>query len=353
MKSLKWSETEIHILNTVYPKYGKGDLLRTLLPERTRTSVDHKIRDLELQHTGEKTEEMTIIDARNSLNEQLQINKKIISLSNKEYEAAEIERIAFMACLHIPEHSEKNLIEAVEICKSQGIKRLIIAGDFYDCISACDSAKMRNARGSLYYTLKEELAYGEAVWEMLSKSFDRIDVISGNHPDRVRKMITERVGPDMMFLFNNFIEVAVANYDNVFPYSFFDKFGNDLSWIMQIGDLRICHAEENKSGIMAASAALEQKFYNWDNHLKWSTNGALSEWHVILEFHPHQCGTYMADGGAKMLIEGGCMRRPVQYALEGKIVYDKPQSNAMTILELVNGKVNLTNVRQIPFPIHE
>lgn len=248
-----------------------------------------------------------------------------------------------LACLHIPNHSEKNLVRAVEWFKGRGVTTLILAGDVIDCLSVGHAGYRRNIREQHYVSLKQELSECKSVLAYLSKQFDRIVIMKGNHPERVRKWFTERVGPELMFLVqHNVMSLVAGDFPNVTVVDT-ESGGNELHWIYQVGDVTITHAEVGSTIELRPTVRVDQWFKEWNDYLR------MAPYTMLIEAHTHQAGILPLNDGAKILVEAGCVCREPQYAVEPTMKYRHPQVNAVTYFRMDDGKVNINSVKQYVF----
>ena len=278
-------------------------------------------------------------EAADRLNAAVGFVKK--SASEKPKPPGAVHRIAVMPCLHVPFHSEKNMVRAVEWAKSERAETLIVAGDMLDCLSMGHAGYRRNIRPKHFVSLKEELATGKIILQYFSQQFKRVVLMSGNHGDRVRKWFAERVGPEMMFLISHdVIKLLASDFANVEYVETKDPNGNEIHWIYQVGDCRIVHAEVGSSIEMRPTVRVDQWFEQWDDYLR------LVPYNVLVECHTHQGGIIPLNDGAKQLVEAMCLTREPQYALEPQIKYRHPQVNGITLLEQIGGVTDMNKTRQ-------
>jgi len=263
-------------------------------------------------------------------------------------------RLGVFGCLHVPRHSEKNVVRAVEWFKDLGVDTLVIGGDFLDCLAAVHAGHRINIRPDQWVSLQEEMATGKAVLEYLADSFDSIEMMDGNHPERPRKRLIERLDPSLMFLFHylkscthpkvyDIIGLLTHDFENIKHIQMKDPDGLETHWLHQIGDLRICHSE--KSGTIEGRAVnkLSEQFYHWDAVL------GLAPWRVLIEIHTHNASMFPINNGDKLLIEGGCLCRGQQYSLEGKLPYKHPQQNFATYIQQNDGVTDINATRYYIF----
>ena len=285
--------------------------------------------------------------ARNKLNEILKFTGPTRSV--RPSNLGKDIKIGIAGCFHCPHHSEKNLIEGVEWMKSQGVNLFIVAGDLIDALSVTHAGFKKNIRAHQYVSLKDELAQAKAVLDYLSGSFDSVIVLRGNHPDRVRKWITERLGPELLWIVQhnmNILSLIVKDFSNVTLHELYDQNESDISWVYQIGDLRVCHAELGSSIEGRSTVALDQLFQEWE-----STLAHILErpYNVLVECHTHSAAMFPLNNGSKYLIEAGCMCKEPQYGLEGRPRYKHPQQNAMTYMVQHDGITDFNSIRMYVF----
>ena len=261
--------------------------------------------------------------------------------------------VAIMPCLHIPFESKNNLASFIaaygaSIGEYFLVDELVIAGDFLDCLSMGHAGYKKNIRPNQYKTLAEELAAGKAVMAELSARFPKVTIMRGNHIDRVRKYFAERLSPELMFLVNyDITQILAEDFNNVQTVSLESKNGDDLGWIYQIGDVRICHAEVGSSIELRPTVRLDKWFQEWEATINDLTD--LPPYNVLVECHTHQAGILHVNSGAKTLVEGGCLCLTPQYSIEPSVPYSRPQTNAVTIVSLIDGKAIKNSIHQIVY----
>ena len=258
-----------------------------------------------------------------------------------------------MGCLHIPFHAQKNLVKSINWLKSRGVNRLIVAGDLIDCLSMGHAGYKRNIRREHYVGLKQEIAEGKAVLGYIASQFESVVLLEGNHPARVRKRMTELVGPELMFLVNfDVLSLMSEGLDNVTIHKLQDKYSNDLSWIYQEGDLRICHAELGSSIELRPVVSLDNRMKNWDEYFE-KHSPLTTSYRVLILVHTHMGGILPLNSASKVLCEGLCLTLEPQYAMEATIKYPRPQTNGVTYLEQCDGKTDMNSIRQKIFETME
>lgn len=256
-------------------------------------------------------------------------------------------KIAIMPCLHIPLHSEHNFAQLVSMSEMGDVDELVIAGDMLDCLSAAHAGFKRNIRPGQYKSLVEEMATGKVILQLLASLYPMVTIMRGNHVDRVRKYFAERV-PEFMFLVNyDVLGLLAADFPNVKVVDYVDLYGNDIGWIYQVGDVRICHAEVGSKVALKPVTDLDRWMTEWSSYIESST--IFGPYRMLVECHTHQAGILFQNSGSKILVEGGCLCKPQQYSLEPSIPYPHPQTNAVTLATLYDGKVDVNSVRQLVF----
>lgn len=93
------------------------------------------------------------------------------------------------ADFHCPFASLKWLNRVIEIGKKEGIKQLLIAGDFFDFDRLSYWLKVSNAE-DMAVPLEDELSFSSMVLERLESQYDTIYFIGGNHWSRLLKNIS-------------------------------------------------------------------------------------------------------------------------------------------------------------------
>ena len=98
---------------------------------------------------------------------------------------------------HSPFVSLDWLERLLEVSRKEGIKQLLIAGDFFDFDRLSWWLKMAQAE-EMATKLDDEFAFSEMVLERLEEWFDKIYLLGGNHWRRLLKSITYTVSSDRL-----------------------------------------------------------------------------------------------------------------------------------------------------------
>ena len=337
-----WTPEEEQWLDAHYDTFGIATCAKYL--SRSMSAVRTKawrLRGLKIVDGG-----LDFNGAAQALNAYIGFASNSAALAKQENARKPSHTVGILPCLHIPFQAKLNFAELLVM--DLPVDELVIAGDFLDCLSVGSHTYRRNIRPDHYVALREEMAVGKAILTTLAARFPRITIMRGNHLDRVRKFFADRVPLELMFLVQyDIMSLLAADFPNVVVVNQEDVNGNDLSWIYQIGDVRICHAELGSSTDLKPTVKLDKWFAEWDYLLRDSAD--LKPYRVLVECHTHQAGIVYANAGRKVLIEGGCMCLEPQYALEPTAAYSRPQTNAMTLLTLQDGKVDTSSIRQVVF----
>lgn len=291
---------------------------------------------------SEPTAPISFNDCKNELNKVIGFTKTKLN-TPKKYKH-KTQRYLVLPCLHIPFHSKENLIEAVEWAKSKEVNTLVVAGDVLDCLALGHAGYKRNIRAKQFVPLEKEMAEGKVLLEYFSSNFANIKLMRGNHLERSRKRFTELVGPELMFLVNHdLMSLLSADFPNIEMVNTEDRYGNDISWIYQVGDCRICHAEVGSNIQLRPTVRVHNWFLSWDHYLE------LQPYNVLIECHTHQGGILPMNNGRKILVEGMCLCKEPQYALEPEVKYGHPQVNGVTYFEQNDGITDVNSIKQYIF----
>lgn len=260
------------------------------------------------------------------INKRRLVSPPLVRVSNKE-------RYMAISDLHIPFHNQEAIVYSVEKAKQERVSTVVIGGDIVDCYSLSRFSKFQNV------PVKEEYLKARCVLDYLSRSFNRVVLLQGNHEERERKYFSNKLTPDEAdwLLEKPMLARCVQDMPNVTLHkNIVHK--TDLNWLIQLGeDVIIGHPE--KSG---ASFAPVEKFKAWIN--TWGKSlGFNDSPRLVIAGHTHQAGVTFS--GSTMLVESGCLCEFQDYALKPNLS-PKPQRLAYTIFDMNNGKVSLSSLRQ-------
>jgi len=129
---------------------------------------------------------------------------------------------------HVPFVSLKWVNRIVKIGEKEGIKQLLIAGDFFDFDRLSFWAKVANAE-DMTVPLEDELSLASMVLEELEGQYDKIYFVGGNHWSRLLKNITFSVSSNRL--------LGLVNRANDPRYRLNEYF----HWIMIDDKIRVTH----------------------------------------------------------------------------------------------------------------
>lgn len=243
-------------------------------------------------------------------------------------------RYLIISDLHIPFQNDKAILEAIDTGVSEKCQTLIIGGDMMDLYSLSKYSQY------VEVPIKEEFIAARKLLDWVTREFEHVIVLEGNHEARERKHFARKLTPAEQgwLLGQSLLQRVTRDMPNLELVSnkFFDS---NVSWWCQIGyDAIIGHPEvSSKVPLKPVSQFLEWS-HNWNEVL------GFNKPKLIIIGHTHNSG--VAWVGDTMLVENGCLCRIQGYALESKL-YSKPQRLAYTIFHQNQaGKTDRQSVRQ-------
>jgi predicted phosphodiesterase len=245
-------------------------------------------------------------------------------------------RIVVASDFHIPFHDKGHVAELFK--READADLLIINGDLQDFYSISRFIKYEQM------PIERELAEVTLFLEQASQVWPEILIVGGNHDHaRFEKQLRDRLDPEMVkvveFLAGGNLSPIAAiarRYPNVkIAKVKADRF--DVSWMAQVGDLVVTHAEKFSITPGAALRKIDEWLTDMGDVLD------LEPWRVLVQAHTHQLGIvpWKSD---RLLIEGGCMCSQHGYQLAAKIG-GRPQRRGWITLEQVNGVTDMGSIR--------
>ena len=210
------------------------------------------------------------------------------------------------------------------------VNGLIIAGDFLDCY--CVSSFVQDKEISL----QEEMILGYGYLKQWTEWFEEVIMIKGNHDERIDNFVRKNLKPQVLFLIPD--NLALRHYITGFEIK--NMYGDTKKyeglkhltvvndWKTKVGDVFIAHPKnfsrvEGKTAVMANNYFLGQR----ENH------------RGVIIGHTHSACKFTPSGD-QLIMEIGCNCKPQDYSQKGNVNY-RPQVNAVAVLTLDNGEVNI------------
>ena len=249
-------------------------------------------------------------------------------------------QIVVASDFHAPFQSNEAVGELIRREGGRG-KTLVINGDLQDFYSISRFTKYERV------SMDIELAAVDALLGQLSKAFQDIILVAGNHDTaRFEKQLRTMLSMDMVHVIEaltggnlSVLRVIAQRYPNV-------RFAETtvggrfhLGWFYQLGDLITAHAEKFSRVPGSALRGIDEWFTDQHEIL------GLKPWRVLIQAHTHQLGwfPFKAD---KLLIEGGAMCAVHGYQLQARIM-GRPQRLGYVTLEQTHGITDINSIRLI------
>ena len=231
------------------------------------------------------------------------------------------EKILIMGCTHIPfEH--KDMIQKIVELESNDTDMLIVNGDFMDIFSVAYWIKDR------YISLEEEYLKALNYLEIFDKAFKSVQLISGNHEDRITRSFNSIIDPSTKFLVNKRIMSRLAkgevydSYGNIKEHKNFKNVyyqNDDQDWFINLyGKMIIAHPKR----FSKIDAKTVVDFYKW---LMYRYN----DLECVVMNHTHHFASVVHNNC--LLFENGAMCYPLDYEKQGKFQFT-PQQLSYTVL---------------------
>jgi hypothetical protein len=202
------------------------------------------------------------------------------------------------------------------VAQHKDADRLIIPGDVLDCYSVSRFSKKK------HFPLKDELSIAVSVIDWLASVFPQIDMLEGNHTDRVRKYFEARVDPSLMFLVkHDLLEMIAQPYKNVRVVKDEYKFkngngGETISYFMRLGkDCVIGHFETSSKMPLKASVTAYEWLRSWGSYF------GIADIRLFLQGHTHRLSKYPIGDGTTVIGETGCVAQIQDYAVDSGAKY--------------------------------
>ncbi len=250
------------------------------------------------------------------------------------------QRIVIASDLHAPFHDPWSVAELI-VREAKQTDTLIIGGDFTDSYAHSSFVKYERT------TAQQEWAACDALLDQLSRAFREIVLISGNHDERLEKLLRRELTPETIFALEQIAEGPLdplralsRRYKNVRIDG--HKVGRfDMGWFTQFGDVIVSHAESFSKVPGTVVRNVEDWFTHKDEEL------GLKPWRVLAQAHTHAMGwtPWKSD---RSLWETGCLCEIHGYMLRAKIAGRNPQRRGyLTLQQSKDGVTDLNAIRPV------
>ena len=215
---------------------------------------------------------------------------------------------------------------------------LIISGDLMDFYSISRFLKYERV------TIEQEIASTDALLGQLSAAFPDILIVSGNHDaQRFEKQLRTLLAPEMMHVIElltggnlSVIHMLAKRYPNV-RFAPQQAGQHSLSWMTQVGDLLVTHAEKFSRVPGAALRQIDEGLTDFDHVYN------LKPWKVLLQAHTHAASLipWKAD---RLMGETGCCCITHGYQMTARMG-GRPQRQGYVTLTQTKGVTDINSVR--------
>ena len=192
-------------------------------------------------------------------------------------------------------------------------------------------------------TWQEEETATREVLTRIAKRFERVICIPGNHDARLVKSVANSVPPAILHRLlsaGHALDPLAEICEQVgiqYPRKF-DQYGNELSWMHQIGDAVFLHGEiYSSTGTNFVPRRIEERLRqhaaSWD----------LKPWRLAAQAHTHNL-SWTAINAGQLVVETGCLCQTHGYQTE-PTMKGLPQRHGWVTLEQRDGVTDLSSVR--------
>lgn len=245
------------------------------------------------------------------------------------------ERFVVIPDIHAPFHREEQL---AHICAVEGPKatKAILLGDVADAYSFSTFTKYERV------PFADEWAAVELVLQSVSEAFHEVEIIVGNHDERLEKRVRERLTEDMVdavrYLTGGTLNPLVAlakRYPNVSIAKHETQDGATVDWFTTEGDCWLGHPQSFSRVAGSALRRVEDYISDYEAALN------LQRYRLVIIGHTHQLSAIPYRSG-QLLVEGGSICRTQGYQLSPRLG-GRPQKNAYVWFEQDAGKTDLNS----------
>jgi predicted phosphodiesterase len=246
------------------------------------------------------------------------------------------QKIVVAGDFHIPFHDKRYVAELFK--READADVLVINGDLQDFYSVSRFIKYESM------PIERELAEVTLFLEQASQHWPKVLIVAGNHDHaRFEKQLRDRLDPEMCkvveFLAGGNLSPIAAiakRFPNVtIAGTKADRF--NVSWMAQIGDLVVTHAEKFSITPGAALRKIDEWLTDMDDVLD------LEPWRVLIQAHTHQLGMFPWKAN-RLIVEGGCLCAQHGYQLQAKIG-GRPQRRGWITLIQEDGRTDINSIR--------
>lgn len=251
-----------------------------------------------------KTEEdyFTLPDGRDEslfLHKNADRQRELVSnFIHNKYRDREV-KVLYLADLHIPFTAYELVKEIIK--KHDDADILVINGDLLDLFAVSTFAKDKTI------ALKRELQEGRDFIELVSKIFEDVIVVEGNHERRLRNYIKNVIPVDMHFLFPQDV-LQVTQQGTVLNKKPLENVHVVGSWWIKLFDTIYAHPD-NYSSVPLRTVINTSEYFL-------VTKGIQHKACII--GHTHQAG-WLIDRG-RLVMETGCLAHDMDYHNGSKFV---------------------------------
>lgn len=223
---------------------------------------------------------------------------KVAEYIEEKYKGKRI-KVLYMADLHIP-FTVYDLVKHI-IKEHSDANVLILNGDILDLFNVSTFAKDKTI------ALKRELQEGREFLELVSKIFDDVILVEGNHERRLRNYIKNVIPVDLHFLFPQDV-LEVMQQGTVLKKEPLKNVHVVGSWWIKLFDTIYAHPDNFNQGQMKTVVLTSE-------HFKLVKN---IPHRALVIGHTHQAGKIIDRG--TMLMETGCLQHDVDYKHGSKFI---------------------------------
>lgn len=244
------------------------------------------------------------------------------------------ERVVVIPDIHAPFHEPDQL---AHICEVEGPRcsKAICIGDVSDAYGF--SVFTKNER----VTFSEEWAAVTQVMAAIARSFHEVEIIIGNHDERLEKRLRERLSEDMVEAVQYMtggvlcpLTALAKQFPNVKVARHRTPSGHTVDWFTTDGDVWLGHPQ--KFSRIPGNALRGVESYLLDNEYAMG----LSRYKLICLGHTHQLAKIPYR--QSLLVEVGCICKTQSYQTSPKL--GGGQKRGFVWYEKEDGKVDLNSV---------
>lgn len=244
--------------------------------------------------------------------------KGLVELKEEKEIQTKTKKVMILNDIHVP-YQLDDLCNKIKSVYNGEVDEIIIGGDLIDCESLSSFGKKYRI------SLKKEIGETVELLENLKETFNpkKIYYVGGNHDkDRYERVVEKMQEKDLYCLLpESLIEEVSELVEGVIPVDhWYGRFYNNLI---------VCHPKSFSNIPARTSEQCAEYFVN---------RGIASNTDVIVLGHTHKYSQIVATRRSNlMVVENGCLCKPMDYADTGKLSYGE-QVNCFTVIELEEDK---------------